>query len=269
MVAKIGKETSSKKFLLEIKSRITRISIFIIIVFFICMTMSIALIDFQYIKIPIIYFKPSNNISIQIISFMKFTLLPKNVTLIQVAPGQAFMAQIQVSIITSIVICLPIIVREIVAFITPALKFNEIVSIKKTLFPSVILFAIGGIFSYCIVIPFTIEFLYKYGQTIGVVSFFDINQFVSFTLNFLVLFGFSYQLPLIMLALTEIKAVKPNFWKNNFRYILMILILFGAFITPDGSGITMWFVVGPLLLLYLIGLVIVKWKFNNNIHKLP
>jgi len=88
-------------------------------------------------------------------------------------------------------------------------------------------------------------------------------------LGFVVLFGFSYQLPLIMLDLTEIKAIKSNFCKNNFRYIVMILILFGAFITPDGSRITMWFVVGPLLLLYLIGLVIVKWKFNNSIQKLP
>ncbi len=262
-------ETSFKKFLREIKARITRISIFIIIIIFICMTMSITMIDFRYIKIPLIYFNPSNNISIQIISFMKFTLLPKNVTLIQVAPGQAFMAQIHVSIITSIIICLPVVVREIVAFITPALKFNERVIIKKTLFPSIILFVAGCIFSYCIAIPFTIEFLYKYGQSIGVVSFFDINQFISFTLNFLILFGFSYQLPLIMLALIEIKAVKPNFWKNNFRYIIMILILFGAFITPDGSGVTMWFVIGPLLLLYLIGLVIVKWKFNNSIQKLP
>ncbi len=72
-----------------------------------------------------------------------------------------------------------------------------------------------------------------------------------------------------MLILIEIKTVKPNFWKNNFRYIIMILILFGAFITHDGSGVTMWFVIGPLLLLYLIGLVIVKWKFNNSIQKLP
>jgi len=101
---------------------------------------------------------------------MKITL-PKNVTIIQVAPGQAYMAQIQVSIIISIIICLPIVTREIIAFITPALKFNEITSIKKALFPSVILFVIDCIFSYCIVIPFTIEFLYKYGQSIGVVSF--------------------------------------------------------------------------------------------------
>jgi sec-independent protein translocase protein TatC len=57
-------------------------------------------------------------------------------------------------------------------------------------------------------------------------------------------------------ALTD--AVSPRFWRDNFRYAVIIVIVFGAVITPDGSGITMWFVAGPMLALYVAGMLIVE-----------
>jgi sec-independent protein translocase protein TatC len=66
-----------------------------------------------------------------------------------------------------------------------------------------------------------------------------------------------------MWALTKIKIVNQHFWGNNFRFAILFLVILGAFITPDGSGVTMWFVVGPLLLLYIIGMIVVKTKFSN------
>ena len=98
----------------------------------------------------------------------------------------------------------------------------------------------------------------------GVTLFFDITQFITFTIQFLFLFGFSYQLPIIMFLFTRLRIVKPDFWKSSFRYVALILILFGAFITPDGSGVTMWFVTAPLLALYLLGIIIIKAKFKVN-----
>src|SRR5690242_18004787 len=113
MVTKKDKDTTFKIFLKKVKTRIIRVSISIII--------SITFTIFQGLKIPIIDFNLYYNISIQIISFMKDTLLPKSVVLIQVAPGQAITAQIYVSITMGIIICMPIIFREILAFINPAL----------------------------------------------------------------------------------------------------------------------------------------------------
>ncbi len=227
------------------------------------MTMSITVINFGHYKIPIIYPNSIHNISIQIISFMKDTLLPKSVFLIQVAPGQVFTTQIYVAMIVSVIVTMPIIFREIIAFIGPALHFHEKKIIKNIVFPSIVLFAAGCFFSYYIVVPYTIEFLYKYGESMGVTSFFDITQFISFVMHLLIIFGFSYQLPLIIWVLSKTKIVKPRFWRNNLRYVIVILVIFGAFITPDGSGVTMWFVVVPMLFLYLIGMIIVELKFDK------
>jgi len=65
---------------------------------------------------------PLNNIAAQITNHMRETLVPADVQLIQTAPGQAFFAQIYVAALTGIALSMPIIIRESVVFITPALK---------------------------------------------------------------------------------------------------------------------------------------------------
>jgi sec-independent protein translocase protein TatC len=75
--------------------------------------------------------------------------------------------------------------------------------------------------------------LYKYGESIGVSTFFNISEFIPFIMQFLLVFGFSYQLPIIMCAITQFKIVKPMFWGNNLRYVIIIIVIFAAVITPD------------------------------------
>ena len=90
------KERSFIDYLQEIRIRIIRIVLAVVLVTVLCMTLTINMLDFNGYKIPFPYPDPSNNIAIQLIITMKENLLPENVTLIQVAPGQAFFAQIYV-----------------------------------------------------------------------------------------------------------------------------------------------------------------------------
>jgi sec-independent protein translocase protein TatC len=130
--------------------------------------------------------------------------------------------------------------------------------------PIVSLFIVGIVFSYILVIPFTLDFLYKYGQAIGVATFLNINDFISFVLQIFLGFGIAFQLPIVMYAISLTGIVQPQFWKANFRYALIIMIIFGAIITPDGSGITMWFVALPMIMLYLVGMLAVKRKQDKR-----
>lgn len=222
------------------------------------MTLGVTAINFYGYHFLILYPDSFNSISVQTISQIKNDLLPNDVNLVQTTPGQAFTAQMYVSIIIGIVSGLPVILGELFAFINPALHHHEKKIIKRIVIPVIALFVLGCLFSYFIVIPYTLDFLYNYGQSIGVVSFFEITPFIIFVLNLMIVFGFSYQLPIVMWTITKVDIVKPDFWKKNLRYILIVLIILGAIITPDGSGITMWFVVGPMMLLYIIGMTIIK-----------
>ncbi|MGI0033795.1 MAG: twin-arginine translocase subunit TatC, partial [Nitrososphaeraceae archaeon] len=49
-------------------------------------------------------------------------------------------------------------------------------------------------------------------------------------------------------------------WQKNFRYAIIIITIFGAIITPDGSGVTMWFIALPMIALYAVGIVMIRRK---------
>jgi sec-independent protein translocase protein TatC len=58
------------------------------------------------------------------------------------------------------------------------------------------------------------------------------------------------------ISLTDI--ISPSFWRKNFRYAALIMVIFGALITPDGSGLTLWLIAAPMILLYLAGMLVVE-----------
>lgn len=213
-------------------------------------------------KVPLtIYYPypdPFNNIAVQLTLFLKDTLLPSNVKLIQTAPGQAFFAQIHVSLLIGIICSIPILAREIFAFTFPALDASTTRTIYKIMFPVIGLFLFGIIFSYVFVIPLTLNFLYKYGESVGAETFVTISDFITFALQFMISFGLAFQLPMIMYGLSYAGLLDSTFWKKNFRYAIIIIAVFGAIITPDGSGVTMWFIATPMIGLYALGIVLIR-----------
>lgn len=204
------------------------------------------------------YPDPFNNMAVQLTVFLSDTLLPSGVKLIQTAPGQAFFSQIHVSFLIGIICSIPVIVREIFAFTFPALSKKTTRSIYKIIFPILLLFMIGIVFSNILVIPFTLSFLYKYGESVGAETFVTISDFITFSLQFMIAFGLAFQLPMIMYGLSLAGLVDSNFWIKNFRYAVVIIAIFGALITPDGSGVTMWFIVFPMTGLYALGILIIR-----------
>src|SRR3970282_2740702 len=105
---------------------------------------------------------------------------------------------------------------------------------------SLSLFITGCVFSYFLVIPYMLEFLYMYGDASGLITFLNIMDFITFVLQYLLAFGVSFQIPLIMYALSMSGIVGDNFWRKNIRYEILAIIVFGEMVPPDGSGVPMW-----------------------------
>ena len=210
--------------------------------------------------------EPLDNMAAQITNHMRDNLVPKDVQLIQTAPGQAFFAQVYIAALVGMVAGMPIVIKEFVGFIKPALKENEINVSRSISIPALGLFAAGCIFSYNLVIPYILDFLYRYGESAGLVTFLNVIDFVTFVLQFLLAFGISFQLPLIMYAISGSGIVDSNFWRKNIRYAIVIIVIFGAVITPDGSGVTMWFIAGPMIALYFAGMAIIERKERKKLN---
>ncbi len=65
-------------------------------------------------------------------------------------------------------------------------------------------------------------------------------------------------------VISSADLVDKNFWRRNIRYAIVVIAIFGALITPDGSGVTMWFVALPLIALYALGMVAVELKIRDS-----
>ncbi|MGI0073345.1 MAG: twin-arginine translocase subunit TatC [Nitrosotalea sp.] len=259
----MAKEMTFMEHLNELRKRVFKMAIAVGIVTFFILVFHLT--PFAYNGIHLYYptFSPFNNIAAQLTVVMKHQLLPPSVQLIQTAPGQAFFAQFYVAVLFGIVLGMPVIIKEFMGFLSPALHKKEIRIIRSITIPAIALFIAGCLFSYFVVTPFMLEFLYKYGQSAGLLTFLNIVDFINFVLQFLLAFGISFQLPLIMYAITVSGMIDEKFWRKNIKWAIIAIVILGAAITPDGSGVTMWFVAGPLIGLYLIGMVLSERHANQ------
>jgi sec-independent protein translocase protein TatC len=251
-------EMSIREHLEELRTRTLRVAVVIIIITIFVMTFDLRPIQIGDIPLAYPYPDPLHNISIRLTFYMQESLLPEEVSLIQTAPGQAFFSQIYVSVLIGLTVSIPFITREMVAFISPAINTKTKIGLRNVFLPSVALF-IGGIaFSYILLIPYVLNFLYNYGVALNAATFLTIDNFISFVLQFFLGFGIAFQLPIVMYGISLTGAISPKFWRVNIRYAALLLVIFGAIITPDGSGVTMWFIAIPMLLLYLAGMLVVE-----------
>ena len=242
----------------ELRKRLLRAVIVVGIIAVFVLTFHVTAFDYNGVTLYYPTPNPLDNIAAQVTVEMKNQLIPETVQLIQTAPGQAFFAQIYIAGLLGAVFGMPVIVKELVGFLTPALDRKEIQIIRSITIPAISLFIAGCLFSYFFVTPYILEFLYRYGEASGLVTFLNVIDFVTFVLQFLLAFGISFQLPMIMYAMSASGMTDEKFWRRNIRYAIVIIVVFGAIITPDGSGITMWFVAGPMIALYLIGMIIIE-----------
>jgi len=254
------------KHLEELRKRVVRIIIVLGIIFAFVISCHLYPIEISGVHLYYPQIDPINNVAAQITSHMKKSLVPEGVQLIQTEPGQALFAQIYVGALVAVVFGMPIIIKEAVGFIKPALKESEIKVTRNIALPALGLFITGCLFSYFLVIPYMLEFLYMYGDASGLITFLNIMDFITFVLQYLLAFGVSFQIPLIMYAVTMSGIVGDTFWRKNIRYAILAIVVFGAVITPDGSGVTMWFIAIPMMALYLAGLVLEHKKHKKDLN---
>jgi len=257
-------EMSIREHLEELRIRVFRVALSVIIITIFAMTFDLRPVEVAGLPLAYPYPDPIHNVSARLTLYMQETLLPDGVKLIQTAPGQAFFAQVYVSALIGMIASIPLIVRELSSFISPAISTKTKIGLLNIFLPAVALFAAGIAFSYLVVIPYSLDFLYQYGQALNVATFLTINDFISFVMQFFLGFGIAFQLPIVMYGISLTDAVSPRFWRDNFRYAVIILAIFGAIITPDGSGVTMWFVAGPMLVLYVAGMLVVERRATKT-----
>lgn len=173
-------------------------------------------------------------------------------------PTEAFFTYMKISIISGLIVSSPVWFYQIWAFIIPALSKGE----KKVTFlivPSAIsLFIIGVLFSYYLVLPTAIEFFIGFG-TDGLQPLFSIGQYIDFVVGFIIPFGITFELPLIIVALGALGILSSQRVRKFRKIFILLAFIVGGAISPTPDMLSQTMIAGPMVLLYEISHGILRY----------
>ena len=167
-----------------------------------------------------------------------------------------FVAYMKVSLITGVVAALPIIFYQMWAFVAPGLYRREKSAILPLIFISTLLFAIGGVFCYMVVLPIALNFLIGFGGE-EIIDTITISSYINFAGLMILAFGFSFQMPILAYFLGKMGIVSASFLGKGRRYAVVIILAVGAIITPPDVFSQVLLAV-PLYFLYEISIIVVR-----------
>ncbi len=172
------------------------------------------------------------------------------------APAEAFMARMKISFVLGLMTAFPFILFKIWSFVAPGLFANE----RKKLYPfivtSSVLFYVGVIFCYYILIPIVLEFLMGFG-TDKLTPMISVSMYFGFVARLCFTFGLVFQLPIVVFLLSMLGIVTPQFLLRQWRYAVVIIFVASAILTPPDPASQVLMAI-PILLLY-IGSVLVAF----------
>lgn len=189
-----------------------------------------------------------------------------NGTLTVLGPFEQMTFRFKVSFAAALIASMPITLYEIFAFITPALKPKE----KKWVFPTVIaavlLFALGVVFAYFVIMGPAFEWLSSQGAGI-INSMAAADQYFSGISMLMVGFGVGFELPLVVFYLIGLSILKYDAVRGGWRYAYVAIVIVAAVATPDWSPWTMGGLAVSLIALYEISLAAARIVFASKIKQ--
>ena len=174
--------------------------------------------------------------------------------LIFTALQETFLTYLKVSFFAAFFITSPFILIQIWKFIAPGLYDHEKSAILPYLVVTPILFLLGGMLVYYLIMPLAIKFFLSF-ESVGVSTNLPIqleakvNEYLSLVMKLIFAFGLSFQLPVVLSLLARIGFIDAKFLKERRKYVVVIIFAAAALLTPP-DPITQIGLAIPLLILY-------------------
>ncbi|MDR1242053.1 MAG: twin-arginine translocase subunit TatC [Deltaproteobacteria bacterium] len=224
----------------ELRSRLIKIFLAVLLGFVICWFLHSYIIDFLFAPL---------------LAAMRSLGRPEVV--IATGVPETFLTYMQVALMSGIFISSPLIFYQIWAFIAPGLYENE----KNHIFPvalaSALFFILGGAFCYFIVLANALPFLMGFGEEY-IHNTPRLSEYYEFVLHLLLAFGLIFELPLFVFFLSRLGLVSAAMLRKFRRYFIVLAFIVAAILTPPDipSQLCM---VAPMLVLYELSIFIAKF----------
>lgn len=177
-------------------------------------------------------------------------------------PAEAFMIYMKVALLSGLLLASPFMLYEFYAFVRPALTWRER---KFTLLciPLALLLLIAGmLFSYSFVFPRSLEFFLGFaaGKVNPLIS---MESYLDFMLMLVIPFGFAFNVPVILTLLAYLGLISSWLLMKFQRHVILVAFIIAGVITPTPDIITQTLLAVPLILLYEVSIVIIRYLLNR------
>ena len=229
-------ELSVADHLKELKSRIVVSVIYFIIFFIINLYYSNNLMNF--------ILKIGNNANYQFI---------------YLAPQEILIQQIKLAGTFALLCSIPIILYECIQFIAPVFieKKHAVIHMIMLEIIGLIMFFIGLVFAYKILLPFTFSYLHDIGNSTNIQAQISIEKYISLFITIMICIGSIFEIPLISIMLTKIGLISSSLMKKGQNIAIVIIFIIAAIVTPP-DVVSQCIVAIPMIILYKISILLCK-----------
>ena len=174
--------------------------------------------------------------------------------LIFTALQETFLTYLKVSFFTAFFVTSPFILIQVWKFIAPGLYKHEKSALMPYLIITPILFLLGGMLVYYLIMPLAIKFFLSFESSGAITNLpiqleAKVNEYLSLIMKLIFAFGLSFQLPVVLSLLARIGIIDSEFLKQRRKYVVVIIFTAAAILTPP-DPVTQIGLAIPLLILY-------------------
>jgi len=178
--------------------------------------------------------------------------LPEGSSLIATQVTAPFLVPLKLTFFIALCISFPYVLYQLWRFIAPGLYAAERKNITPMICIGVVLFYLGLLFAYYVVLPLIFAFTVQ-SAPLGVQVMTDISAYLDFVLAILLAFGICFQTPLVIVGLSRLGIVNVATLKQKRPYIIVGAFIIGMLLTPpDIFSQTLLAI--PLCLLFEVGI---------------
>jgi len=240
------KKSTVSEHLIELRSRLLKSIIFLIITFIVCYIFSDKIYNFlvdPYAQAV----KGDGN----------------NRRLIFTALHETFLTYLKLAFFAAFFFSCPIILMQIWKFVAPGLYKDEKLALLPFLIATPVLFLLGGMLVYYLIMPLAIKFFLSFetaaiNGSLPIQLEAKVNEYLSLVMRLILAFGISFQLPVFLTLLAKVGFITSEYLKTRRKYVVIIIFSMAAILTPP-DPITQIGLALPLLLLYEISIFTVKF----------
>lgn len=192
-----------------------------------------------------------------LVVFLEAPVASQGVRFLQLSPGEFFFTTLKVGGYSGMLLAVPTVLYEIIAYVVPGLTKSERRFLAPIIFGSSILFYLGLIFSYEVLTPAALNFFVSYADG-AVESLWSIDQYFEFVLVLMLSTGLSFQVPVIQIMLGQLGIVTSEAMFSQWRFVVVGATVAAAVLTPSTDPFTQTLLAGPLVGLYMGGAAVVR-----------